>query len=61
MKNNINDLFAPLSENSLKSLTAEVKETVANVTVKSNFKAVDLWKIQSTRKLATRSRQAIGA
>ena len=63
MKNDINisDLFQPIGKESLKALTAEVKETVAEISNSRPFKAVDLWKIQSAnRKLATRRRE-IGA
>ncbi|HOA39221.1 MAG TPA: hypothetical protein PLQ32_12405 [Flavihumibacter sp.] len=62
MKSNINNLFQPISKESLIALTTEVKETVAEVNNSRSFKAVDLWKIQSsTRKFATRSRQILGA
>ncbi|MFT4022511.1 MAG: hypothetical protein QM664_01855 [Flavihumibacter sp.] len=62
MKNNISNLFQPLSKETLKTLTTEVKETIAEVNTSRSFKAVDLWKIQSSnRKLATRSRQILGA
>lgn len=53
------NLFASISVENLKSLTSVVTETVAqgvkNAEIKA-FKAVDLWRIQSLRKSASRKR-----
>lgn len=51
------NLFTSITIEKLKSLTTVVNETVANQVAEGKaFKAVDLWKIQSSRKMATRKR-----
>ncbi|MEO6548748.1 MAG: hypothetical protein ABIN94_12135 [Ferruginibacter sp.] len=53
MKKQINTLFASISAATLKDLTTDVKETIANGfnhPVKKKFTAADLWNIQRQKR-----------
>ena len=59
MKTQNGILLAPLSEEKLKSLTTEVKETLAKDFIKTNaraFTTADLWNIQRQQKARVQRR-----
>jgi hypothetical protein len=56
MKVSLASLFAPVDNETMKELVAEVKETIAvdaDLTKKASLKLVDLWKIERSKKSAS--------
>ena len=57
MKTDLMSAFEPMDRNSMEKLVSEVKETLAtevDLMKKSSLKAVDIWKIEKSKKYASR-------